>query len=41
MKFSLQTAVADAAGASSDYILHDPGEGPNRRTGFPREEFEG
>src|SRR5258707_11967304 len=37
MKLSLETGGDGAAGESSDYILHDPGEGPNRRTGFPRE----
>src|SRR3954470_10761062 len=29
MKLSLETGGADAAGELSDYILHDPGEGPN------------
>ena len=35
MKLSLKTGGDNAAGESSDYILHDPLKGPNRRTGFP------
>src|SRR5882672_8781547 len=40
MRLSLQTGGGGAAGESSDYILHDPGEGPNGRT-FPGSNLKG